>query len=105
MRIKLYADDAMTYTLSAVTFRMSITSHSPEVIAVALPCRRTQCVWVLTCFRKIYCAMYVKSQCDIGLLPKINHSTYLDHMMDVLVLIGVAHQQVIAVLVCGKNWF
>lgn len=27
-----------TYTLSAVTLRMSMTSHSPEVIGVALPC-------------------------------------------------------------------
>lgn len=27
-----------TYTLSAVTFRISMTSHFPEVIAVTLPC-------------------------------------------------------------------
>lgn len=33
----VYADDP-AYTLSAVTFRMSMTSHSPEVIAVAVPC-------------------------------------------------------------------
>lgn len=36
--LALYADDP-TYTLSAVTFRMSTTSHSPDVIGVAVPCK------------------------------------------------------------------
>lgn len=39
--------------------------------------------------------------CGTGLPP----STYPDHMMDVLVPLGVALQQIIAVLVCGENWF
>lgn len=46
-----------TYTLSAVTFRMSMTSHSPEVIAVVLPCmnesEQNVCGWA-TCYRRIF---------------------------------------------------
>lgn len=38
----MYADEATTYTLSAVTFKMSMTSHSPVVIAVAVPCMMSQ---------------------------------------------------------------
>lgn len=34
-----------------------------------------------------------------------NHSTHLNYMMDVLVAVGVAHQQVKAVLIWSKNWF
>lgn len=30
-------------------------------------------------------------------------SADLGHVMDVLVLVGVAHEQVVAVLVCGKH--
>lgn len=119
MCIQLYADDAMTYTLSAVTFRMSMTSHCPEVIAVAVPCMMSQnimCVVGNMLQKHIgYCAICVivcKSKkniwicrCDIGLPTKMNHSTYPDHMMDVLVPFSVAHQQVVAVLVCGKHWF
>ena len=93
-----------TYTLSAVTLRMSMTSHSPEVIGVALPCMNE----LEKCHRKKkmyegYCNDGQDSwkRCGTG-LPL---STYSDHVMDVLVPIGVALQQVIAVLVCGKNWF
>lgn len=49
MFMQLYADDP-AYTLSAVTLRMSMTSHSPEVIGVAVPCMNEsqQKVCVLT---------------------------------------------------------
>lgn len=45
--------DDLTYTLSVVTFRMSITSHSPEVMAVALPCMNTEYVWVVNMSQKM----------------------------------------------------
>lgn len=46
----LYEGEVLAYTLSPVTFRMSTTSHCPEVMGVALPCRdkpaQTLCVCV-----------------------------------------------------------
>lgn len=91
-----------TYTLSAVTFRMSMTSQFPVVIGVALPCmNELECVSMLQEKNMSDDVQDSWKWCGTG-LPL---STYPDHMMDVLVPLGVALQQIIAVLVCGENWF
>lgn len=93
-----------------------MTSHSPEVIGVALPCMSQNRLWVHGNMLKHF--LILCKMCDIlqvstknsfgwyniGPLAKIDHSAYPNNMMDVLVFFGVAHQQVVAVLVSSKNW-
>lgn len=83
-----------THMLSSVTFRMSMTSHFPEVSTVTFAC-------VSGSNRNVWAGNM--SQNNISRYMSADE-TYVEDMVDVLVAVAVTHQQVEGVGVCVDNW-